>query len=329
MASDTIKRIDRLLTRAERHIAAVFSAAIEEMRNSLDLDMLADLFEAQRWDAAFEIIEREAARIAAGSNLMFVRAGQDTAEFLATAKIGRIAFDQVNQRAVLQMQSNRLNLIRQFADGQRDVLREVMRGGIARGLNPIDQAREFREVVGLTDRQARAVINFRRLLGQAGREEFGAAQREALTRRLRDKRFDRSILAAIRDEQPLDPAHIDRMVDRYRQRYVKHRAENIARTEALRSVHQGTNEAWQQAIDLGQISEDEIEQTWRSARDGRVRDSHQRLNGEVRKIGETWQGDHGALRYPGDPAAPAAETINCRCIVVRRSTRLAGARNSI
>lgn len=317
MASDTEARIDRLLGRAEKRIARTFREMIEAIRGDLDLRSLADMLEAGRWEAAFELIEQTAARLGATSNLMFVQSAEDTAAFLANAGVARVTFDQVNVRAVAQMQNNRLDLIRGFVEGQRDTLRVVMTDGIMRGVSPIQQAREFREVVGLTDRQARAVLNFRRLLEQAGVAD-AEDQGEALTRRLRDRRFDGSIVRAIRNERPLSQAHIDKMVERYRQRYVKYRAETIARTEALRNVHQGVNEAFDQAIELGQINPDDIEQKWISARDGRVRDSHQSLNGETRKIGETWQGKYGDLRYPGDPQAPAGDVINCRCIVTRR-----------
>lgn len=320
MASDSEKRIDRLLTRAERHIAQVFSAAIDTMRDELDLREIADLLENGKWTDALDIIEREAARIGAASNMMFVRAGQDTATFLSRAGVANIAFDQVNVRGVQMMQANRLNLIRQFTDGQRDVLRSVMSDGVARGLNPIEQARQFREVVGLTDRQARSIMNYRRMLERAG-VDGALDQAEALTRELRDKRYDRTVRRAIAQQQPLTKAQIDKMVEANRRKTIKMRAEMIARTEALRSVHQGTNEAFDQAIEMGQIKAEQIEQTWRSAQDARVRESHRNLNGEVRPMGGTWPGKYGDLRYPGDPSAPAGDVINCRCIIVRRIKR--------
>lgn len=321
MASDSYERIDRLLTRAERHIAAVFALMIDSLRDDLDLKMVADMIEAGRWDGAFEYIERRAAELGAASNLMFVRAGADTMAFMASVGIAQISFDQVNYRGVEKMRANQLRLIREFTNGQRDTLRYVMTDGIAAGIGPREQARRFREVVGLTERQAKAVLNYRRLLGQVG-DNDATDQAEALTRALRDKRYDRGILSAIRDGRPLDQAHIDKMVERYRQRYVKYRAEMIARTEALRSVHEGVAEAFDQAIDSGDIEADQIEQKWSSSRDHRVRDTHRYLNGQKRKIGEVWTTSNGSLRYPGDPMAPASETVQCRCIVVRRIVAL-------
>ena len=206
------------------------------------------------------------------------------------------------------MQQERLALIREFTEQQRQATRLAMTDGITRGLNPIDQARAFRNSIGLTQRQQASVINYRRLLEQAS-----LGDGEALTRSLRDRRFDPTIRRAIRTGEPLSQAQIDRMVERYGDRSVKYRAEVIGRTEAQRAVHAGQDEAIRQAVEDGPIEPPEVRREWISARDGRVRDSHADLNGVVRGLDETFPGRDGALRFPGDPWAPPSETIQCRC----------------
>ena len=57
----------------------------------------------------------------------------------------------------------------------------------------------------------------------------------------------------------------------------------------------------------------EIMQTWLTARDVRVRDSHQELEGEQRRIGQEFI---AGVRFPRDPEGPASETINCRCVLL-------------
>lgn len=49
--------------------------------------------------------------------------------------------------------------------------------------------------------------------------------------------------------------------------------------------------------------------------DGRERATHGDLNGQTRAfVGGVYRSSSGAvLRYPGDPQAPPAEIINCRC----------------
>ncbi|MDB5724627.1 MAG: putative head morphosis protein, partial [Novosphingobium sp.] len=50
------------------------------------------------------------------------------------------------------------------------------------------------------------------------------------------------------------------------------------------------------------------------AGDKRVRDTHRGMNHQTVGQNESFVSPSGArLRYPGDPLAPAAEIINCRC----------------
>lgn len=319
MISDTEKRIDDLLSQGERRIAQVFRAAIDATKSQLDMELLEALLLRGDIAGAMQLLIDIGAQIGSASSMVFITAGQSTAQFLTNAGVGYIVFDQLNERAIRIMQASQLELIREFTDEQRRAVQTVLTDGITRGIGPREQARNFRYAIGLTERQAQAVMNYRRLLENAGDATLPkGAQGEALTRALRDKRFDRSILRAIRQGQPLDAADIDRQVTAYAERSVKNRSETIARTEALRAVHEGTNEAWDQAIDGGSVDPDKVTQKWTSARDTRVRESHRRLNGQIRPLGGTWQGDYSVLRYPGDPNGAAADVIQCRCILVRR-----------
>lgn len=85
------------------------------------------------------------------------------------------------------------------------------------------------------------------------------------------------------------------------------RAETITRTEMLRAYNVANYARAQDAADIVGYH------TWSTARDGRVRPSHEMLDGETVKIGEEFL---PGLRYPGDPGADAEETINCRCRVI-------------
>ncbi|MFD3514896.1 phage portal protein [Streptomyces sp. NPDC058657] len=52
---------------------------------------------------------------------------------------------------------------------------------------------------------------------------------------------------------------------------------------------------------------------WTTRGDTRVRAAHQALNGTTLPAGTPYTVDGARLRYPGDPFAPTALTINCRC----------------
>lgn len=81
------------------------------------------------------------------------------------------------------------------------------------------------------------------------------------------------------------------------------RAERIARTETAASFTAGRFETMKEA------GVSKIE--WLSARDARVRDSHEQLDGEIVMVGDRFA---NGLLYPLDPAGPPEEIVNCRCI---------------
>jgi hypothetical protein len=60
------------------------------------------------------------------------------------------------------------------------------------------------------------------------------------------------------------------MVDAYARKYRKYRAETIARTESMRALNMGTQEAWRQAVQDGKIVEDLIRRFWKVAHDERT-----------------------------------------------------------
>ena len=140
------------------------------------------------------------------------------------------------------------------------------------------------------------MINYRRLLERAGEGDS-----EALTRQLRDRRFDRPSGAPLLAENRLTQAQIDRMVERYRERYIKYRAEVIGRTEALRAVHAGNDEGYRQAIDGGAIDLEELQRTWKSRHKMSVRrDSHRLPEGKCAALMRPFVVGGAQLRYPGD-----------------------------
>jgi HK97 family phage portal protein len=81
------------------------------------------------------------------------------------------------------------------------------------------------------------------------------------------------------------------------------RARRIARTEVAESFNGGRFATMKEA------GIEKIE--WLSARDNRVRDSHVEVDGEIIVLGDRFS---NGLLYPLDPAGPAEEIVNCRCV---------------
>jgi len=271
--------------------------------------VLAELLEQGRINEALNFMLQSAGNVATASTAAFLAAAQSTAEQLGrTLGTITIDYDTVNQAAVNAMQQNRLELVRGFTTQQTRATHEAISSGIRDGLNPRQQALRFKNSIGLTAHQQRAVDNFERALRNNSRDAMGRA--------LVGARDARSIAAAIKNNQPIPAARLQAMVDRYRTNMIAHRASVIARTEALRSVHEGSEAMLQQAIDDGTLEPDRIERHWFTAKDERVRSTHRTMHKQIRPVGVPFVSGSGALLMrPGDSRAPASETIQCRCRV--------------
>lgn len=282
---------------------------IRDVGSRLSLDQIEELLEQRRFNEALVSAELAAAGIAATSTAAFVRAAEDTMRRIARVMRAIVSFDQVDPRAVAAMQRSRLEFIRDFVQQQNLATRLAIAEGISQNLNPKQRAILFRQSFGLTPNQMQAVINYRKLLE--------AGDSAALTRALRDRRFDSSVREASLGNRPLTSVQIDQMVSRYQERQLIYRSEIMANAEALNAVHQGSEESYRQAIDLGLIIENDLTRDWVTASDERVRTSHSTMHGQQRKIGEPFiSGAGNQLKYPGDLDAPASDTLGCRCIMV-------------
>jgi hypothetical protein len=311
--TDSVDRIEKLIATQSRSIRKAFLEFVKQIRNERTLGELADLLEQGRLEEAQATIRKAAEQVSAAHNAAFVKAGETAASVISKAVLVTVSFDQVNERAVDYMRQEKFRLIREIDGSQRRAIRQALVSGIQAGHNPVQQARNFRNAIGLTENQAQAVVSYRRALENL--------ESDALRRALRDKRFDAQVAQAIRQEKKLTQAQINRMTDRYYERSVQHRSKVIARTEALRAVNSGNHEAYRQAIADGILDPAEVERTWNTAGDSRTRDTHRGMSGQTRMgVEEPFTSPEGAtLRFPGDPLAPPAETIQCRCAV---STRL-------
>lgn len=316
--NDPQDRIARLIAEGESTIAAQFAVALAVVRDSIDLDALALLIQQQRFDEAFAIVGRAAARLGGAWAETYTTAARQTSGFL-NANVGDIIvdFDQTNARAVRAMQENQLRLIREFTEQQRRATNQAMVRGMQDGLNPRAQARAFRDSIGLTETQERWVDNYRKNLTQM--------DRNALNRALRDRRMDGIVQRAIDTGQPLSEAKIDKLVKKYRERMLKYRSEVIARTESLRSTHAGVREMYEQAIQSGELDPRQIMHRWNTAGDERVRNlntsqtSHVTMHGQERQHGLPFVSGAGNMAFDPGTFGVAMDDIQCRCV---RSTRI-------
>lgn len=294
-------------------VAAEIDDGFDRVRDAIDLAALAAAlasgirFHVFRVLSIFEIesvLERPIATltelhdaVAAGAMADVAAASENTALSGLTAPVySRVAPDTVEAltEAVTQ-------LVTRLSVQAEATVDQVIAQGLANRLGVDGIARALRESVGLTPRQAMAVENFRRML------ETG--DRAALDRALRDRRFDRSIINALQQGNPLSPEKIERMVERYAERFRKHRAEMIARTETLKLANLGRSAAWAQFAERKGLGGDDVIRFWQTAADERVCPVCRLipiLNPQGRSMGQPYVSPDGNVMMP--PQHPA-----CRC----------------
>lgn len=88
----------------------------------------------------------------------------------------------------------------------------------------------------------------------------------------------------------------------------------IGRTEGHRIQQQSTFDAQQAAKEKGA----DIVKQWCSTLDGATRETHQKLDGQIRELDEDFEVDGMTAPYPGGFGDPA-EDCNCRCCLLQRA----------
>jgi len=309
-ASAERRRLDQLLKKQELSIRQAFTAFLKTVKT--DDAVLAEInsaLAAGNVSAALDIVEVHIVRFSNVLAQVFQSSAlEESKEFdekLGARAIGT-SFDPTYPRAVDIMRRNKLEFIQEFSEKQRESTRAALTRAFQTGEGPRQTAKAFVDSIGLTSKQEAAVAKYKDLLVR------GSA--ESLDRGLRDRRFDRTIEASIRNDKPLKPEQIDRMVDRYREQYLSYRSETIARTEGVHVMSQARDEAIRQAIDDNSLSADKVVRIWNTSGDARARDIHVSMDGQEVGLDEPFvDGAGNLLMYPGDPGAPPETSINCRC----------------
>lgn len=323
---------DELLDRYGQEIAAAFMAAMDDLRSAADLQRILTAIEAGNIEAAIAAMHLDAAAYGALLDAIgsaYSTGGTTAVAYLPTLKDAAgaafvVRFNARNPRAENWLRDHSSTLVTRILDDQRAAVRQALTAGMERGDNPrrtaldivgrVNKATGKREggVLGLTAAQEGYARNAAAELASGDPEALKAY----LGRARRDKRFDRSVLKAIREEKPL-PADIQaKALARYKDRLLALRGEMIGRTESLTALRAAKHESYLQAVESGAVRESAIRRTWQSAGDLRVRHTHQGLHGDTTGLREPFVSPSGArLLYPGDTSlgAPASETIGCRC----------------
>lgn len=159
-----------------------------------------------------------------------------------------VAFDTLNPDVLNAVDKLNTRVMQDLITETRESVRTTVKEGIEAGLPAKAIAKDIRESVGLAPNQAKAVRNFENMLR--------TGDTEALSRTLRDKRFDSVLKRAFSNGAKLSNDQVQRMTDAYRSRFIAFHADTVARTATLDAAKLGQNIAWQGAIDAGAVAEE-------------------------------------------------------------------------
>lgn len=167
---------------------------------------------------------------------IFEDSGIGSIKHLPKSIQAQISFDILNSRSVAFLRRYEFDLIQNISRNTREGVREILRIGFEEAQPPIRMAREIKEFIGLTPRQVKALNNHRAMLISEGRP----------------------------------PKQVVELTNRFKNRQLRFRANNIARTETIRAASEGQEELWNQAAEQGLIDPVTARKKWIVTPDDRL-----------------------------------------------------------
>lgn len=166
----------------------------------------------------------------------------------------RFNFDISDQKTLDRIREDQDELIAQLDDQARDTVETIIVTGLKQGLGPADIVGDIRDMIGLTDQQALAVMNYENMLRDLNPN--------ALRRQLRNAEHDDRLQDAIDSGEDLPDDLIASMSAQYLENYLDYRAATIAQTESVRAVNAGLHDAYKQAVGRGALPSEAVRRFW-------------------------------------------------------------------
>lgn len=278
------KKILRAIAEAASHVdgaaleRALASGNTTAALRAIDWDGNGD----KQLRAAYQTILRET----------YQEAGEATAQRLARDLDVPATFNLAHPRAEAWAESIAATRVKQVSEETVEALRSMIVRGFREGIHPRDLARQIRGVkdpetgqyrqslIGLTERQAQAVWNYRASLEEDPNRPATAREQEK----------------------------IDRMVERYRDKLVLQRAETIARHETMQASNEGQQELWRQAKEEGWLRGNE-QREWLTTPDDKSCEFCLAMDGQRVGLGEEFVDPSGEF----DPVMTPPLHVQCRC----------------
>nr|WP_153316683.1 phage minor head protein [Sinorhizobium medicae] len=319
-----------MLATYEPRLAAAFREAIEEIKSNIVLARVIERLERGDVNGAVEATQIEPEAFSALE--LVLQEAFNAGGTNAVGELPKVMDPQGNRviwrfgvrnpvaEAILRELSSMM--VTHITDDQRQGVRQALEQGLARGANPrstaLDVVGRQSRVTGCREGGVIGLTRYQIEFIERARVHLASGDPDQMNRyfelKTRDKRFDRTVMAAIRAGKPVPGDALIKIVGRLRDKNLLLRGEMLARTETMMALSSARDEAMRQQIEAGKVQVQDVTKVWRSAGDSRVRHTHRALNGKAVGLDEVFQSRSGALlRFPGDPRAPISEISGCRC----------------
>lgn len=301
--------MDFLVGRLENKLGRAWREMIRAIQDDNSLPELAARIAVGDTSGMLSGVADAAEKFALDINGGYVAAGQKTARWLDKQVDPAIRFDITSDSAIEWMTQHVDDFSKWVVQDQQATLERVISYGRSRGLSDMDIASEVQSSIGLNVAQVDVVETYRTAI------ETGDYS-NAIDRALADGRYESALERADEAGTFIADDRVDAMVDAYRDNWVEFRGENVALHEAENATHAGVEEMLDQGVEADEIAAPNIQRTWHTRHDNRVRTSHRAMDGQVRGFAEPFRSGLGnELRYPGDEEAPDEDTAGCRCVM--------------
>lgn len=316
-----------IANRQESEMLKAFLDSVAAIKNDVKINQLTLLIERGNIDGAIKLLGLDPSAFEGMDEAL--RQAYRTGGFTGAVQIGGIPTEdgeipfRFNMRSPaaeewLRRESSRL--ITEMAEGQAELVREVLTVELENGVNPRQAAlslvgrmdstgKRTGGMIGLTTQQAGWVAS--------ARDELENLDAHYLTRSLRDKRLDPVVRNAIESGEPLTEKQINRAITRLQGRTLKYRGDVISRTESIKALRAAQHESINQAAQKGELDPQDVTREWDASGDDRTRLGHLMMEGQKRSHGKPFDFplSKSQAMFPSDDSlgAPAGELIQCRC----------------
>ncbi|MER8925787.1 head morphogenesis protein [Mesorhizobium sp. M0859] len=324
------ERFEQLVSTYEPLLRAAFIEAIDDIRSNIVLRRVVERLErgdingaiaAMNLDeAAFRPLDEAIRQTFNGGGVATVEqmpALRDPSGFQVVLR-----WDARNFAAETWLREHSAQLVTNIVADQQIAIRAALSEGLARGANPTRTALEVvgrvnrvtgsREggVIGLTTAQGEYVARARLELLSGEPDQL----KRYLERTRRDKRFDRSITAAIRNGKPIPNAFVDRIAGRYSDSLLKLRADTIGLHETFAALGASKDIAFRQQMEKGNLQAQHVTKGWKHTPQEHPRFQHVAMQGQKVRFDQPFMAPDGTLiPYPHAPGVPARHTLGCKC----------------